>query len=110
MTPRQRFLLEQLASEAVEVAHITLKAAQFGPDEIMPGQPLTNMQRVLGELTDLAAASDMLRREGLLPVPDPAEFEAAVQAKRAKVERYMAFALDGEPHPMKQPLGVGGEK
>jgi hypothetical protein len=100
MNPETRFLLEQLASEAAEVAHITLKALQFGLDEVMPGQSLTNAQRVVGEKLDFDSAFSHLVKRGVLAEPSVLDQAATIVRKRMKVEQYMAFALHGAKHPM----------
>lgn len=43
-------LLTKLAEEGAEVAQIALKTQQFGPNEVMPGQPLDNFERCHHEL------------------------------------------------------------
>lgn len=102
MTP-VAFLWIQLASEASEVAHIATKTAQFGTDEVMPGQPLTNAQRVAPEVVDFLATVKMLEDANLLRLPTGEELEAAIQRKRGKVNSYMAFACMGAKHPMTEP-------
>lgn len=60
---RFQFLLVKLAEEANEVGQMSLKTAQFGKDEIMPTQPLTNAERTHLELDDLMAIVEMLNEE-----------------------------------------------
>ena len=59
-----QYLLGKLAEEAAEVAQIALKAQQFGLDEIKPGQPYTNAQRIEQELNDLYGVLTLLQQEG----------------------------------------------
>lgn len=40
------YLLACLAEEAVEVAQRATKAMRFGCNEVQPGQPLCNVQRI----------------------------------------------------------------
>ena len=81
---RVEHLLTKLMEECAEVAQEASKAAIFGLAEVMPGQPLTNRERVLKELNDLWAVCEMLG----LQVVD----RAAIEAKKAKVEKYMDYA------------------
>ena len=77
-------LLWKLAEECAEVAKEASKAALFGMEEVMPGQPLTNRERVLKELNDLWAAAEML---DLCKVD-----RAAIDEKKAKVRKFMDYA------------------
>lgn len=81
---RAEHLLTKLMEECAEVAQEASKAAIFGPQEVMPGQPLTNRDRVLKELNDLWAVCEML---GLAVVDRP-----AIEAKKAKVQKYIDYA------------------
>lgn len=81
---RTEHLLVKLMEECAEVAQEASKAAIFGLEEVMPGQPLTNRDRVLKELNDLWAVCEML----YLSTID----RAAIQAKKEKVEKFMNYA------------------
>ncbi len=81
---RTEHLLVKLMEECAEVAQEASKAAIFGLDEVMPGQPLTNSQRVERELNDLWAVIEML---GLTEVD-----RDAIAEKKIKVETYMNYA------------------
>ena len=70
--------------ECAEVAQEAAKASLFGMDEVMPGQPLNNRERVLKELNDLWAVVEML---GLHQVN-----REQIEAKKLKVYHYMAYA------------------
>ena len=87
---RQQYLLIKLAEEASEVAKEALKCAQFGQDEVMPGQPLTNYQRLEGEIVDFYGVRQMLMDEtGLLGLAlDEVEYRERITAKVAKVNHY----------------------
>ncbi|VWC95739.1 hypothetical protein BLA39750_02210 [Burkholderia lata] len=90
MTLSQYFLVK-LAEEASEVAQIALKCAHFGLSEVQPGQPLTNAERVYGELNDLLA---ILRGLSLVSEGEFA-FEAdeeAMKRKLSKVAHYLAYS------------------
>jgi hypothetical protein len=55
--------LTKLAEEGSEVAQIALKTQQFGPEEVMPGQPLNNFERCHLELDDLWAMVEELNEK-----------------------------------------------
>ena len=77
-------LLVILMEECAEVAKETSKALRFGEGEVMPGQPLTNRERILHELNDLWAIVEML---GLQQVD-----RDAIECKKAKVAKFMKYA------------------
>jgi hypothetical protein len=77
-------LLTKLMEECAEVAKEASKASLFGMEEVMPGQLLTNRERILKELNDLWAAAEML---GLCAVD-----RAAIDAKKSKVRQFMDYA------------------
>jgi hypothetical protein len=81
---REEHLLVILAEECAEVAKETSKALRFGMYEIMPGQPLSNRERILRELNDLWAFVEML---------DLAHVSREeIQDKKVKVAKYMRYA------------------
>ena len=86
----EQYLLTKLAEEASEVAKMALKVQQFGMDEVVPGQPLTNRQRLHAELNDLNAAITMLNGDcDLGYVRD----ELAVSFKVSKVDKFMRYSI-----------------
>lgn len=99
-------LLIKLAEEGAEVAQIALKTSQFGPDEIMPGQPLSNFQRCHQELDDLMAMVEMLNdKYGFGYTPN----RERMDAKKVKVQKYLGYSIhlglvagetDVSAHPM----------
>lgn len=56
---RQEQLLLIAMEECVEVAHRLSKALRFGMEEVQPGQPLTNSQRIYDEYYQLRAVLGM---------------------------------------------------
>lgn len=88
-------LLCCLAEECAEVAQRVSKALRFGLEEIQPGQPLNNAERITGELTDLFAVAQMIEGRGI------PRFGATVdvEAKQAKVRRYLEYSMGRAPHP-----------
>lgn len=88
---RTEHLLECLSEECSEVGQRVSKALRFGLNEVQRDQPLNNGERIVEELRDLFAVTLILIEEGLLPNFDFVE-DVGVEAKRAKIERYMAIA------------------
>jgi len=99
---RQQYLLTKLAEECSEVAQRALKAAHFGPGEIQPGQPMTNAERLHQEFCDLIGVAYMLTHEFGIELLRWSHAE--IEAKRIKVDKYMALAQslgmveDGGPY------------
>lgn len=88
---RSEYLLTCLAEECAEVAQRVSKALRFGLDEIQPGQPLNNRERVGEELLDLVCVAAILRDERVLDWPAIVSVEETA-AKRDKIERFMAIS------------------
>ncbi len=118
---RTEHLLTILAEECSEVAQRVSKALRFGLDEIQPGQPHTNAERINAEMIDLMATLEMLNDEGALPKLCSGLFPYLQQtaAKKKKVEKYLAFSagrglVDGTPadpnivHPELKTVTPGG--
>jgi hypothetical protein len=83
---RTRELLICAAEECAEVTQRITKALRFGLDEVHPGQPLTNAQRIAGELGDLQAVVNML---AALDVLNSMEIAAAATAKYPKLDHFL---------------------
>ena len=81
---RTEHLLFKLAEECAEVTQEASKAAIFGMDEVMPGQPLTNRERVIKELNDIWAIVEMLELQRV--------DRAHIDGKKLKVQHYMNYA------------------
>lgn len=82
--------LTKLAEEASEVSQIALKTQQFGPDEVMPGQPFNNFDRCHHELDDLwAAVEDLNEKFGFNYVPN----RERIEAKKRKVQKYLGYSI-----------------
>ena len=86
---RTEHLLSCLAEECAEVAQRVSKALRFGLDEVQPGQPHTNAQRIGQEFNDLLAVVEMLEEEGTLERPTDTH---AIERKKAKVLSFMEYA------------------
>jgi NTP pyrophosphatase (non-canonical NTP hydrolase) len=80
-----------VAEEAVEVAQRATKALRFGTEEVQPGQALSNLQRMRGELCDLLAAFEMVYDEAGHQFGIDLD---AIAAKKAKVEKFLAYSRE----------------
>ena len=87
---RDEHLLSCLAEECAEVAQRVSKALRFGLEEVQPGQPFTNAERIVYELIDLKAVVGMLEDPKLLaPLGDDSSL---VADKVRKVNSFMQYA------------------
>lgn len=91
---RQEYMLTCLAEECLEVAKRCTKALRFGLDEVQPGHELTNADRIQEEMIDVLTIHRMLKEEGLLPVGLLNEDLMAMETKREKVEKFMAYSRE----------------
>lgn len=89
---KNEYILTCLSEECAEVAHRVAKAQRFTLEECQPGQERTNAQRIVDEIHDLRAVIDLLYLEGVLPQPTPAEEITAMNAKREKLSKFMAYS------------------
>jgi hypothetical protein len=92
---RTEHIATTAAEECNEVAQRISKALRFGWQEVQPGQPLNNGERIVQEFHDLFTMLDWLMREGMIDerlslVPNP----EIARAKREKVEKFMAISRD----------------
>lgn len=84
----QEHLLSCLAEECAEVAQRVSKALRFGLEEVQPGQPMNNLERIALELNDLVAIKELLRENGVNLRID----HQAVEAKKVKVLKFADYA------------------
>lgn len=85
---RAEHLLVRAMEECDEVSQRVSKALVFGLEEVQPGQGRTNRQRIVDEFHDLVAVLEMA---GLHP---RSLDDAAISAKKAKVEKYLAYSRE----------------
>jgi NTP pyrophosphatase (non-canonical NTP hydrolase) len=85
-TPYENELLVIMNEELHEVGQRIAKMQRFGVNEIQPGQPFTNKQRLSAELGDLMGVLRHVLEAGL--VEDPTVIEYA-QKKEAALAKYM---------------------
>jgi len=90
---RPEYLLECLSEECNEVGQRVSKALRFSLQEIQPGQPLNNAERIVEELRDVLAVTLILIEEGVLPNFDFVEDVGAI-AKRLKIEKFMSISRE----------------
>lgn len=105
-----QYYLTKLAEEGSEVAQIALKTQQFGPAEMMPGQPFNNFKRCHQELDDMWAMVEELNEKfGFSYTPS----RERIDAKKAKVRKYLGYSIhlgmvDGETDVREHPMGHAG--
>lgn len=91
MMKRTQYLLNRLAGEAAEVAHIALKTQEFGMTEVCPDQPFTNAERIHQELDDKQAVIELLNGEanfGYVPNRE------RIEAKKKKIAKFYAKSVE----------------
>ena len=87
-TSETNYLLDCLIEECAEVIQRATKAKRFGLLEIQPEQPLTNQERIVGELNDLVGAANLLLRT------DHWQDSEAITAKEFKVLEFMEYSRE----------------
>ncbi len=97
---RDDHLLVRAMEECNELAHRISKALVFGLDEVQPGQPLTNRERIYGEYFDLRAVLGMA---GIDAWANTNASKKAESEKVQKVEKYLAYSAE-----MGRVAGCGG--
>jgi hypothetical protein len=89
---RDQHLYVIAAEESIEVGQRCTKAARFGGDEVQPGQPLDNRQRIMQEFADLLGVMELL---GFAPLVGPLHaLRPWIDAKKAKVERFLDYSRE----------------
>lgn len=88
MMDLEQFLLIKIAEECDEISQRALKAAQFGLDEVQNGQGLSNAERLIGELNDLAGVLSLMKQEDILCFKASSD---AVAQKVEKLRKYLAL-------------------
>lgn len=89
---RLQYLLTKLAEEAAEVAQIALKTQQFGPYEICPDLPETNIERVNKEFNDLLAVAEMINEH--LEEYALIKLDNLIVNKKNKVNKYYQYSIE----------------
>lgn len=86
---RQEYLLSLVAEECAEVQQRVSKALRFGLNEIQPGQPLNNTQRIMEEFRDLLVVVELAQEAGVLPCNS--NFGLTSDFRRNKREKVLKF-------------------
>lgn len=102
------YLLILLIEECAEIIQRACKAIRFGMEEVQPGQPLNNRDRLQEEINDFYGVDQLLYEVGLSAPSN----SLSIAAKKAKVHKYMLYSqnlgiLEGVPNKMMagQPIG-----
>ncbi len=92
MMSERDYLLTCLAEECAEISEQCSKVAvrvskllRFSPEEIQPGQLLTNLERLQVELADVLAVAEVLESEGFIS-------RAQIDQKKLKIKEFMAYS------------------
>lgn len=88
---RLQYLLTKLAEEASEISQIALKTQQFGLDEKLPGQDLTNLDRIEMEFNDLLGVVELLNQEFGCNIQKD---WARIEAKAVKIDKYYQYSVE----------------
>lgn len=85
-------LLAKLNEECVEIAKDCCKAMLFGLDDRKPleSNSLSNREKIVNELNDLAAVVEMMEAKGI--IPRDWQNEAKMFSKKEKVRHWMTHA------------------
>jgi len=89
---RKEYLLECLSEECDEVSQRISKALRFSLEEIQPGQPLNNEERIIEELNDLFSVVQILKEEGIVNFTQPTS--DIIEKKKQKIEKFMAISRE----------------
>ena len=92
-TPHEAEILTILAEECAEVIQRAAKLIRFGRDEIQPGQPLTNRQRLSQELGEVQGLVWMAAELELVSQADIARHAVL---KEDKVRKFLQTETERE--------------
>ena len=96
-TAHQREIAEVLIEECAEVTQRATKLLRFGIDEVQPGQPLSNRQRLSREIGDLQVMIESAIAAG---IADAKEMEIGKEAKRQQLARFLQTQSTSAPTPV----------
>lgn len=91
MMNEAQHLLVCLMEECAEVQHAAAKALRFGIHDSYKDYG-HNQERLVAEVVDFLAIADLLADRGILPKPP--DFGTLLEAKRAKVLKFMEYARE----------------
>lgn len=81
-------MLSIVGEECNEVGQRCSKAARFGMDEVQPGQPMNNADRILQEFNDLVGAMEILYGKPVQDLLNPDQ----IAEKHLKIAKYMDYS------------------
>lgn len=93
-TAHQREVAELLIEECAEVIQRATKLLRFGVEEVQPGQPLDNADRLSLEIGDALEVIDRAVRAG---IARPPAIGQGRENKRRQLARYMQTTPPPEP-------------
>lgn len=85
-TPYQAELASVIAEECCEVGQRAMKLLRFGVDEVQPGQPLNNAERMSEEIGDLIETVEWAIAAGIVA---PGYVQLGRERKRRKLAKYL---------------------
>lgn len=91
MMNETQHVLVCLAEECSEVAQTVTKSLRFGLNDSYKDYG-NNKERMEQEIIDLLAVLEMIFERKIAVLPD--DYEKKIKEKRAKVEKYMAYARE----------------
>jgi hypothetical protein len=96
-TAHQTEIAQVLIEECAEVTQRATKLLRFGIDEVQPGQPLSNKQRLCMEIGDLQVMIEFAIAAG---IADAREIEIGKEAKRLQLRRFLQTQATRAPTPV----------
>lgn len=93
MDAEARHLLIKLSEECAEVQQAVSKALLFGLNDSYKDYG-NNHDRIVVELHDVLGVLKMLSDRGIIILPTGSEVDALIEAKEAKVLKYMQYAKE----------------
>lgn len=91
MNLKQHYLII-LEEELIETAQRVSKAIRFGLQEVEPGQPLTNEERIMYEYNDIVAMLELLYEGRFMKNISAMNNRQAIRSKKEKVAKYIDYS------------------
>ncbi|MBX5130755.1 hypothetical protein HJB53_30155 [Rhizobium lentis] len=86
---KREYLLTKFIEECLEAAQRATKILTFGADEVQPGQPFNNTERLNHEYNDLLASVELLAEDAGIELFRDVSL---IVRKREKVEKFMEYS------------------
>jgi hypothetical protein len=87
-------LLTIVSEECVETAHRVSKALRFSVNEVQPGQPFNNGDRIMEEFYDLVAAIERCQKENILPMWGDELIAYHKDKKKLAIEKFLKYSKE----------------